>query len=85
VSPKRHEKNQDIAVLVFIIMTPVKPITIWEVSRVIKAASMTGIHVRATGAGHTRSPLYPDEGHIMMDVRNLQRHDGPAMELHKPV
>ncbi|XP_076108692.1 uncharacterized protein LOC143076722 [Mytilus galloprovincialis] len=62
----------------------VKPATIWEVARVIKAASMTGIHVRATGAGHTRSPLYPDEGHIMMDVRALKRHDGPDMELHKP-
>lgn len=62
----------------------VKPTTIWEVARVIKAASMTGIRVRATGAGHTRSPLYPDEGHIMMDVRDLKRHDGPDMELHKP-
>lgn len=63
----------------------VKPTTIWEVKRVIKAASMTGIHVRATGAGYTRSPLYPDEGQISMDVRDLQRHDGPRMEMHKPV
>ena len=62
----------------------VKPTTIWEVKRVIKAASMAGIHVRATGAGYTRSPLYPDEGQISMDIRDLQRHDGPRMEMHKP-
>lgn len=63
----------------------VKPKTVWEVKRVIKAAAMSGLKVRATGLGFTRSPLYPDEGHISMDVRDLERHDGPRMELHKPV
>lgn len=63
----------------------VKPKTIWEVQRVVNAAALTGIHIRATGGGHTRSPLYPDEGQISMDVRELERHDGPRIELHKPV
>ncbi|CAG2227679.1 unnamed protein product [Mytilus edulis] len=62
----------------------VKPKTIWEVQRVVNAAALTGIHIRATGGGHTRSPLYPDEGQISMDVRELERHDGPRIELHKP-
>ncbi|CAC5410383.1 unnamed protein product [Mytilus coruscus] len=61
----------------------VKPKTVWEVQRVVKAAAMTGIHIRATGGGYTRSPLYPDEGQISIDVRELERHDGPRMELHK--
>ena len=26
-----------------------------------------------------------DEGNILMDVRNLRRHDGPALEFHPPV
>ena len=42
------------------------------------------MRVRATGAGHSRSPLYVDEGNIMMDVRDIQRHDGHRMELHEP-
>lgn len=61
----------------------VKPKTVWEVQRVVKAAAMTGIHIRATGGGYTRSPLYPDEGQISIDVRELERHDGSRMELHK--
>lgn len=60
------------------------PTTIWEVRRIILAASQLGMRVRATGVGHSRSPLYVDEGNIMMDVRNLQRHDGPRMEIHRP-
>ncbi|XP_050410600.1 uncharacterized protein LOC126825140 [Patella vulgata] len=60
------------------------PKTIWEVRRVIRAAGLLGMRVRATGAGHSRSPLYVDEGNIMMDVRALERHDGPRMELHQP-
>ncbi|XP_012946738.1 uncharacterized protein LOC101860474 [Aplysia californica] len=61
----------------------VKPKTVWEARRVILAARRLGMHVRATGAGHSRSPLYVDEGNIMMDVRDLQRHDGPFMELNQ--
>ncbi|KAK3786088.1 hypothetical protein RRG08_045475 [Elysia crispata] len=61
----------------------VKPKTIWEVRRVIFAAWSMGMRVRATGAGHSRSPLYVDEGNIMMDMRELQRHDGPFIELHE--
>lgn len=63
----------------------VKPKTVWGVKRVIKAAAMAGVKLRATGGGYTRSPLYPDEGHISMDVRELDRHDGPRIELRKPV
>ncbi|CAL1545915.1 unnamed protein product [Lymnaea stagnalis] len=59
----------------------VKPKTVWEVRNVILAARSLGMRVRATGAGHSRSPLYVDEGNIMMDVRDLQRHDGPFMEI----
>jgi len=63
----------------------VRPITIFQVRAVIRGARMLGLRIRATGAGHTRSPMYTDEGHIMMDVRGLQRHDGQEMELHAPV
>jgi hypothetical protein len=52
---------------------------------VLRAASQLGMRVRATGVGHSRSPLYVDEGNVLMDVRNLQRHDGPRMEYHPPV
>ncbi|GFS23596.1 D-arabinono-1,4-lactone oxidase-like [Elysia marginata] len=61
----------------------VKPKTIFEVRKVIFAAKSLGMRVRATGAGHSRSPLYVDEGDIMMDVRELQRHDGPFIELNQ--
>lgn len=60
------------------------PTTIWQVRRVLRAASVLGMRVRATGVGHSRSPLYVDEGNILMDVRQLERHDGPRMELHPP-
>ncbi|BFZ04582.1 hypothetical protein BsWGS_07621 [Bradybaena similaris] len=59
----------------------VRPKTIWEVQKVILAARRLGMRVRATGAGHSRSPMYVDEGNIMMDTRDLQRHDGPRMEM----
>lgn len=61
------------------------PKTIWEVRRIILAARQLGMRVRATGVGHSRSPLYVDEGNIMMDVRGLQRHDGPRIQLNQPV
>ncbi|PVD32918.1 hypothetical protein C0Q70_08365 [Pomacea canaliculata] len=60
------------------------PKTIWEVRRIILAARQLGMRVRATGVGHSRSPLYVDEGNIMMDVRGLQRHDGPRIQLNQP-
>ncbi|KAL8584779.1 hypothetical protein ACOMHN_035698 [Nucella lapillus] len=60
------------------------PTTIFQVRRIIKAAAYLGMRVRATGVGHSRSPLYVDEGNILMDVRHLERHDGPRMELHQP-
>ncbi|XP_059141303.1 uncharacterized protein LOC131929117 isoform X3 [Physella acuta] len=40
-----------------------------------------GMRVRATGAGHSRSPLYVDEGNIMMDVRDLRSHEGVWMRI----
>ncbi|XP_076453306.1 L-gulonolactone oxidase-like isoform X2 [Babylonia areolata] len=60
------------------------PTTIFQVRRIVRAASMLGMRVRATGVGHSRSPLYVDEGNVLMDVRHLQRHDGPRMEVHQP-
>lgn len=59
------------------------PTTIFQVRRIIKAAAHLGMRVRATGVGHARSPLYVDEGNILMDVRQLERHDGPRIELHQ--
>ena len=56
-----------------------------QVRRILRVASMLGMRARATGVGHSRSPLYVDEGNILMDVRKLQRHDGPRIELHQPV
>lgn len=56
-----------------------------QVRRVILAARSLGMRVRATGVGHSRSPMYVDEGNIMMDVRHLQRHDGPRMQFNGPV
>ncbi|XP_046569751.1 uncharacterized protein LOC124278047 [Haliotis rubra] len=58
-----------------------RPTSIYQVRRIILVARHLGMRVRATGAGHSRSPLYVDEGNIMMDVRDLERHDGPRMQI----
>ncbi|KAL5017238.1 hypothetical protein ScPMuIL_006827 [Solemya velum] len=60
----------------------VVPKSVSEIRSVLVAANAIGLRVRATGAGHTRSPLYPDEGHIMMDMRSVKRHDGKQIEIH---
>lgn len=62
-----------------------KPKNIWEVQDILRAAIHVGLQARATGVGHTRSPLYVDEGNIMIDVKGLERHDGPRIEIHRPV
>lgn len=61
-----------------------RPTTIWDVRRILKAAVVIGLQARATGVGHSRSPLYVDEGNIMIDVTGLERHDGPRIEIHRP-
>ncbi|CAE1269575.1 unnamed protein product [Acanthosepion pharaonis] len=61
-----------------------RPKNIWEVQDILRAATHVGLQARATGVGHTRSPLYVDEGNIMIDVKGLERHDGPRIEIHRP-
>ncbi len=36
------------------------------------AARLKELHVRAAGATHSYSSLYPDEGDILLDMRNLK-------------
>ena len=80
----RHFVNWDKTILIDNLFY-VRPTTLQQVLRIIRVAAMMQMRVRATGEGHTRSPLYPDEGNIMMDVRDLTRFDGPRMELMRPV
>ncbi|ESO97354.1 hypothetical protein LOTGIDRAFT_159383 [Lottia gigantea] len=61
-----------------------RPTDIWQVRKVLRAAKQLKMRVRATAVGHSRSPLYVDEGNIMMDVRDLNRHDGPRLQLNQP-
>ncbi|KAL3856381.1 hypothetical protein ACJMK2_011149 [Sinanodonta woodiana] len=79
----RHFVNWDKTILIDNLFY-VRPTTIQQVQRIIRVADMMQMRVRATGEGHSRSPMYPDEGNIMMDVRDLTRFDGPRMELMRP-
>ncbi|KAK3609797.1 hypothetical protein CHS0354_022659 [Potamilus streckersoni] len=79
----RHFVNWDKTILIDNLFY-VHPTTIQQVQRIIRVAAMMQMRVRATGEGHSRSPLYPDEGNIMMDVRDLTRFDGPRIELMRP-
>ncbi|KAK3609796.1 hypothetical protein CHS0354_022658 [Potamilus streckersoni] len=79
----RHFVNWDKTILIDNLFY-VRPTTIQQVQRIIRVAAMMHMRVRATGKGHSRSPLYPDEGNIMMDVRDLTRFDGPRIELMRP-
>ena len=47
----------------------------------VKAAKGLGLRVRAVGSGHSWSPLFADEGHVIMYMTGLKRPDGPRMEL----
>ncbi|KAL3856375.1 hypothetical protein ACJMK2_011143 [Sinanodonta woodiana] len=79
----RHFVNWDKTILIDNLFY-VRPTNIQQVQRIIRVAAMMQMRVRATGNGYSRAPLYPDEGNIMMDVRDLARFDGPRMELIKP-
>ena len=57
------------------------PETVSEVKAVIRAAGGLGLRVRAAGSGHSWSPLFADEGHVVMYMSKLQRPDGPRLEL----
>ena len=41
------------------------------------------LQVRCAGAKHSWSPMFPDEGNILMYNQDIQRHDGPRIELIK--
>lgn len=50
----------------------VKPKTVKEVQNVVKAAALIPQYkIRCVGDGHSWSPLFPDEGDILMYIENL--------------
>ena len=64
------------------------PCTVNEVQSVIKAVrELNATHdeqklrLRAVGTGHSWSPLFPDEGGIIVHVRKLKRPNGAQIEL----
>lgn len=57
------------------------PTKVEEVQAVIRGARKLGLSVRAAGRTHSWTPLFSDEGQVVMYVRDLQRPDGPQMEL----
>ncbi|KAL3856376.1 hypothetical protein ACJMK2_011144 [Sinanodonta woodiana] len=79
----RHFLNWDSTIVIDNLFY-VRPTTLQQVVRIVRVAAMMQMRVRATGEGHTRSPLFADEGNIMMDVRELTRFDGPRMEVMRP-
>ena len=54
----------------------VKPTKVEEVQRVIKGARQLGLRVRAAGTKHSWTPLFSDEGDVVIYVRELERPDG---------
>ena len=60
----------------------VYPTTVEEVQTVVRAARQLGLRVRAAGRGHSWSPLFADEGDVVMHVKDLKRSDGkPQIEI----
>ena len=60
----------------------VSPTTVEEVQAVVRAARQLGLRVRAAGRTHSWTPLFSDEGDIVMHVRDIKRPKGaPQIEL----
>lgn len=63
-------------------MLKVSPQSVEEVQSVIIGAKNLGLQVRAVGSGHSWSPLFPDEGNVLMYTKDIERPDGrPRIEL----
>ena len=41
------------------------------------------LQVRVVGSTHSWSPLYPDEGHILIDGTGLKMHNGEKIRLNR--
>ena len=56
----------------------VRPTTVEQVQAVIRGARTLGLRVRAAGEKHTWTPMFADEGDIVIYVKDLQRPNGAA-------
>lgn len=70
----------------------VKPKNVKEVAKVVKAANSaakadttgkTPFTIRCVGDGHSWSPLYPDEGNILMYIADLMPANGQRIKLNE--
>ena len=59
----------------------VSPQSLSEIQAVVKGCRELAIRIRAAGATHSWSPLFSDEGQLVMFTKDLKRHDGPQIEL----
>lgn len=80
----RHFENYDRTINISNVFY-VRPTHVRHVQNVVRAAHWLGLHVRAVGYFQSRAPLYVDEGHVMLDITGLERHDGPKLQINEPV
>ncbi|CAH1781335.1 unnamed protein product [Owenia fusiformis] len=57
------------------------PETLEQLQNIVKAARTLGLKVRCIGIAGSWTPLWADKGQILMDLKNLVRHDGPRLEM----
>ena len=50
----------------------VKPTTVDHILRCLEIARDSDVHVRPVGSGQSSSHLYPDEGHVLLDMLNYR-------------
>ncbi|XP_067680083.1 uncharacterized protein [Haliotis asinina] len=79
----RHFENYDRTINISNVFY-VKPTHVSHVQCVIQAAHWLGLRVRAVGYFQSRAPLFVDEGHVMLDITGLERHDGPKLQINEP-
>ena len=63
----------------------VRPKTVTQVQAVVRAARTLGLRVRVAGSTHSWSPIFSDKGQVVVYVKQLERQDGPRIQLEKAV
>ncbi len=59
----------------------VRPTQFEEVQNIVRACRQLGLRLRAAGATHSWSPMFSDEGHVLMYTNKLVPFDGDKMSL----
>ena len=63
----------------------VRPTCLEEVQAVIRAARKHRLRVRAAGTRHSWSPVFSDEGNVVLYTRDVRNPDGHNITLDKQV